>query len=91
VIIIQNVGMQPFVITLVVNVLYMRRILRAFNLELRVKFWLEFGINVWPFCTMCSLHSYQSHPTLTNNLSMLRVSSFEMILLETTIKGRATM
>ncbi len=49
--------MQPFVITLMVNVLYMRRILRAFNVELGVKFWLEFGTNVWPkmpkiFCTM---------------------------------------
>jgi len=40
--------MQPFVITLVVNVLYMRRLLRAFNLALEIKFWLGFGHNVWP-------------------------------------------
>jgi hypothetical protein len=40
--------MQPFGTTLVVNV-YMRRILKAFNLELGVKIWLEFGTNVYAF------------------------------------------
>jgi hypothetical protein len=69
-----------------VNVIHMGRILRAFNLELGVKFWLEFGTFLY---RVVYIHIKVILPS--NNLSMLRVSSFEMILFETTIKARATM